>query len=825
MNRNYLIRTLALMAGILTLNSAYATNQDSASFTVNPAQTLVGTSGTLQTKTFTVTGYVLGRIDYTGDTTEINGTTSDYGSENSCLVVFPGGAASTDFTLTSVGAYSGTLTFSGSFFLSPGATTPFSGAWSFYFRNTFDDTPTGQPDSLVHATFTLTDVPPTPPTAIATYNPLANGTTSSLQSYTAGLVRWYKVVIPTATSLTRYLDIDTENTTVAGTATSIALYDSSGNLLNSDSTDGSGSLSQLSFGGNANPRPAVSTGGNPIGALYDGRDGNISAGTYYVGVTRSAATWQPTWTASSTSTGTANVNLRLSYNAVPGVPTPPSATNLGALPIGTTSTSFNHGASQVTWFSFTLGTPISATRFLDIDMNGSNQDYDLALYDSGGNPLSYADGKVPFWEPALSYGGESVPRSALPNTYAFAGQSGELPAGTYYLAVARWELKAGQYFQATSTGASTGSNVPLHLVLGNVTVPSQILYNQPLSALNKVPDTFLNMSSVLGSIAGTDQSDRMVADDFVVPSPGWDVNLIEGSFIRASDSTTAPTAVTVSLFQKAGSLPGALVFSQTGSYSVTNGGYVGVSTSVQRYRIPISQFHLAAGSYFVLVQPSSGFNNFWMAGTGLVNSPAVFKKGPSSTGTTDDGYTATWTALGTANSIFLVPMDLAFKIEGSVSSPNIVSGIVDFGNLGAGYNSGPLPSTVPVEFRDAANAFVASGVATYNPVTGAFAADVPDSVVGPYRVSFKLGFWLRKTLPNPADPAAPLGNFGFGLVTPIVGDADLDNEITNSDYALWAASNGNSVSANTGSDFDGDGEITNSDYALWAANNGSAGDN
>ena len=154
------------------------------------------------------------------------------------------------------------------------------------------------------------------------------------------------------------------------------------------------------------------------------------------------------------------------------------------------------------------------------------------------------------------------------------------------------------------------------------------------------------------------------------------------------------------------------------------------------------------------------------------------------------------------------------------------NGTVDFGQLTAAYNTGAnLPTSIPVSFRDASNAEIATGSATYNPVTGAFSAAVPGSVTVPYRVSFKLGFWLRKTMPNPSGAATPLGNYNFGTVTPLVGDSDLDNEVTNFDYSLWAAANGNSVTANTDNDFDGDGEITNFDYSLWAANNGALGDN
>ncbi len=190
---------------------------------------------------------------------------------------------------------------------------------------------------------------------------------------------------------------------------------------------------------------------------------------------------------------------------------------------------------------------------------------------------------------------------------------------------------------------------------------------------------------------------------------------------------------------------------------------------------------------------------------------------------TDSSNGTSFTVLATAptftvwRGVELIPND--------ASPTNTVTGVVDFGNVGPTYNSGPFPGSIPVSFRDAANNEIATGSASYNAVTGAFSAVVPGAVTVPYRVSFKLGFWLRKTLPNPSGPAAPLGNYNFGTVAPLVGDADDDNEITNSDYALWAASNGNSVAANTDCDFDGDGEITNSDYALWASTNGNSGDN
>ncbi len=194
------------------------------------------------------------------------------------------------------------------------------------------------------------------------------------------------------------------------------------------------------------------------------------------------------------------------------------------------------------------------------------------------------------------------------------------------------------------------------------------------------------------------------------------------------------------------------------------------------------------------------------------------------TGISSDGVNLYVTGYGYNN---LTARDEALLWTQPLSVPNTLSGTLDLGQLGGTpYNSGAnLPATLNISYRDAANTEIAVGTATYNPVTGAVTGTVPVAVNVPYRISVKVGFWLRKTMPNPADPAAPVGNYNFGTIAPLVGDSDDDNEVTNFDYSLWAAANGNSVTANTDNDFDGDGAITNFDYSLWAANNGALGDN
>ncbi|HRJ27823.1 MAG TPA: hypothetical protein PLO61_09985 [Fimbriimonadaceae bacterium] len=338
-----------------------------------------------------------------------------------------------------------------------------------------------------------------------------------------------------------------------------------------------------------------------------------------------------------------------------------------------------------------------------------------------------------------------------------------------------------------------------------------------------------SVSSVEGQLVAGSDFDRQHIDDFTVPTGGWTIASV-GAWHQNDRGN--PTSVDVEFYQE--SSPG--VPSETPAHSFLNipmssvtEYYAGIfnANGLRHYRAALpSSVNLTPGKWFVRFQANSPFNHFWNATTTtnpIQGLNAHFRSGP--TGLTDLGaippWPSTWTPTGVV--IFTTASDRAFRLY---APENNVSGTVDFGQLTAAYNTGAnLPTSIPVSFRDAGNSEIATGTASYNPVTGAFATTIPGAVTVPFRVSFKLGFWLRKTMPNPADPAAPLGNYNFGTVTPLVGDSDDDNEVTNFDYSLWAAANGNSVTANTDNDFDGDGEITNFDYSLWAANNGALGDN
>ncbi len=76
--------------------------------------------------------------------------------------------------------------------------------------------------------------------------------------------------------LGRYLDISLASTT-ASPDSQMALFNSAGTLIAADDDSGPGFLSQLSFG--AGTRPP-----NGDGAPFEGQNGMLDAGTYYLAV-------------------------------------------------------------------------------------------------------------------------------------------------------------------------------------------------------------------------------------------------------------------------------------------------------------------------------------------------------------------------------------------------------------------------------------------------------------------------------------------------------------------------------------------------------------
>jgi hypothetical protein len=186
-----------------------------------------------------------------------------------------------------------------------------TGTWTFSFTDMYDDG-AGADSRWNSVRISLNDGAPN----AADAGSLESGrSVLPAEFLSANETKWYAFTLlrdVNAGSFT-YLDIDTEGNTLGAEAeTVIALYDGNGNRVAWDDDDGAARASQLTFG--AGTRPAV---GN--GLLYDGRDGALKAGKYYLAV-RSYDSNAPgelgfDCPSSSGITGTARVTLRTNAGA------------------------------------------------------------------------------------------------------------------------------------------------------------------------------------------------------------------------------------------------------------------------------------------------------------------------------------------------------------------------------------------------------------------------------------------------------------------------------------------------------------------------------
>src|SRR5262249_3123572 len=118
------------------------------------------------------------------------------------------------------------------------------------------------------------------------------------RSYTLGPseVHWYRLVLPAVADPAAWFDL---YTTGASMDTMLAVYDDAGALKSADDDDGVGVLSALSFGNTSYPRNNL--GGDA--APFNGRDGALAAGTYWIALTSCPAAFGAGWRGDSTGRG------------------------------------------------------------------------------------------------------------------------------------------------------------------------------------------------------------------------------------------------------------------------------------------------------------------------------------------------------------------------------------------------------------------------------------------------------------------------------------------------------------------------------------------
>ncbi|MGH7132972.1 MAG: GC-type dockerin domain-anchored protein [Phycisphaerales bacterium] len=304
----------------------------------------------------------------------------------------------------------------------------------------------------------------------------------------ASEIRWVRFTIDSGIdrALGQFLDIDSEGSNIAGTAlannTIMGLYRADGTLVTTDDNDGSGNLSQLTYGLAAPARPAV---GN--GLTYSGRDGaTLAAGTYYLALGAVTSTFGATgFGAASTSPGAGPYHLNLRLGTVPtGVPT--GFTDLGTLVDGVAAVSTQSLApNQVRWFRFVAATDVVRTsrHYLDIDTEGSTvADTTIALYrdDATGTLVTTDNDDGSGTLSQFSYGSTTA-RPAVGDGLAYNGRDGAntITAATYYLAVAQNPAAFGANFAFIATGPGAG-NVSIRIIRGITPPPVPTVVAGPI---------------------------------------------------------------------------------------------------------------------------------------------------------------------------------------------------------------------------------------------------------------------------------------------------------------------------------------------------------
>ncbi|QQS08077.1 MAG: hypothetical protein IPK69_08675 [Phycisphaerales bacterium] len=294
-------------------------------------------------------------------------------------------------------------------------------------------------------------------------------------------VDWFRITItsPYTALANGILRIDTEGS-LDIFDTDLGLFDSAGNVVAWDDLDGTGFLAKLSFGeGEA--------------------DGTLAAGTYYLSV----SDWESLFSAGFTVTtdgetvGSYNINVS---TITPGEP--PASTNLGSIgATGANNQTLTFDVGEIKWYSLTTTTPFNAgAGMLSIATNevaGSLfNDSELGLYSAGGSLIATDDDAGPGFYSLLSFG-----------SLGGASLNGDLPAGTFYLAVVGYNAAFDPFFTVTTTNAAAG-DILLQIT---ATPPPTGLVDENGDA-GDMPDTALvpqgtgSLSGFTGSL-GIDESD------------------------------------------------------------------------------------------------------------------------------------------------------------------------------------------------------------------------------------------------------------------------------------------------------------------------------
>ncbi len=153
----------------------------------------------------------------------------------------------------------------------------------------------------------------TPPATFTDLGTLGNATVTRTETLGAGEIKWFRVVAPSAASTGNGIFLDVWTAQAPGSLlddTELGLYSTDGRFV-SDDDDDIGFFSALSFG--AGGRLA-----NGTGVAFNGRDGSLPAGTYYLSLSEWDTIFAPSFSVTTTGTtdGDTILNLRSNFGPV-----------------------------------------------------------------------------------------------------------------------------------------------------------------------------------------------------------------------------------------------------------------------------------------------------------------------------------------------------------------------------------------------------------------------------------------------------------------------------------------------------------------------------
>jgi len=266
-------------------------------------------------------------------------------------------------------------------------------------------------------------------------------------------VVWHRFTLDTPVyfSLGRFLDIDTEGSDGDPV---FALFKQDGSFISYNDDDGTGSNAQLTYG--IGRRDAADPSDPADSAQYDGRSGELDAGTYYLALAFRGGGGPElgncfgVFATSPETAYTLNFNSNLDAGALaPAVP-PPSE-HLGFVPdpgfyIGTGEVTA--GAGGVLWRTFEVRNYDCVgytSPYLDIDWQDSQPaDTEAYLFDANGTLIRSNSDDGEGLLPQFSFGNSYAHRSYNDGTETFSGADGPvLPPGLYYIANTVWYSFAG----------------------------------------------------------------------------------------------------------------------------------------------------------------------------------------------------------------------------------------------------------------------------------------------------------------------------------------------------------------------------------------------